>query len=77
MLGMRGLPPVELQGLTPEAAALFAQMQQRIEQQDRRHLDDQALLQRKDREIALKEAKLEKGTFELARFKRWKVGARS
>ena len=77
MLGMRGLPPIELQGLTPEAAALFAQMRQRIEQQDKRHAEDQALLQRKDREIALKEAKLEKVTFELARFKRWKFGARS
>ena len=77
MLGMRGLPPIALQGLTPEAAALFAQMQQRIEQQDKRIADDQALLQRKERETALKDAKLEKVTFELARFKRWKFGARS
>jgi transposase len=77
MLGMRGLPPVDLQGLSPEVAAVFALMQQRIEEQDKRHAEDQALLQRKDREIALKEAKLEKVTFELARFKRWKFGARS
>jgi len=77
MLGMRGLPPVDLRGLSPEAAAVFALMQQRIEQQDKRHAEDQALLQRKDREIALKEAKLEKVTFELARFKRWKFGAKN
>jgi len=77
MLGMRGLPEVDLQGLSPDAAALFAHMQQRIQQQEKRIADDQALLQRKEREIALKDAKLEKVTFELARFKRWKFGARS
>ena len=77
MLGMEGFPAMDLQGLSPEAAALFAQMRLRIEQQEQRIADDQALLQRKDREIALKEARLEKVTFELARFKRWKFGARS
>jgi transposase len=77
MLGMRGLPEVDLQSLSPEAAALFAHMQQRIEQQEQRIASDQALLQRKERELALKDAKLEKVTFELARFKRWKFGAKS
>jgi transposase len=84
MLGMRGLPPVDLKGLSPKAAALIAQMQQHIEQQAQ-HIEqqaqriagDQALLQRKEREIALSDAKLEKVTFELARFKRWKFGANS
>lgn len=36
-----------------------------------------ALLQCKDREIALREAKIDKITFELARLKRWKFGAKS
>ena len=35
------------------------------------------LLQRKDREIALREAKIEKINFELARLKRWTDGAKS
>lgn len=84
MLGMRGLPPVDLRGLPPEALALIAQMQRHIEQQDhalaehqRQLAERQELLQRKDREIALREAKLEKLEFELARFKRWKFGART
>ena len=36
-----------------------------------------ALLQRKDREIALRDAKIEKINFELARLKRWKFGAKT
>ncbi len=34
-------------------------------------------MQRKDRDLALREAKIEKITFELARLKRWKYGAKS
>ena len=34
------------------------------------------LLERKDRDLALREAKIEKITFELARLKRWKFGAK-
>jgi transposase len=91
MLGMRGLPPVDLQGLPPEAAALIVQMRQLLEQQegqlaerdqalaerDHQIAERQALLERKDRELALREAKLEKVNFELARLKRWKYGART
>ena len=77
MLGMRGLPSVDLQGLPPEAAALIAQMRQRLEQQERQIAEHQALLQRKDRELALREARLEKVNFELARLKRWKFGAKT
>jgi chromosome segregation ATPase len=77
MLGMRGLPPVDLQGLPGEAAALIAQMQHQLEQQQHQLAEHQALLQRKDREIAMRDAKLEKVNFELARLKRWKFGAKT
>ena len=91
MLGMRDLPEAILQALPAEAGALIAQMRQRIEQhdlalaerdrvlaeRDRQLAQRQDLLQRKDREIALRDAKLEKLQFELARFKRWKFGAKA
>jgi transposase len=84
MLGMRVPPSTDLQGLPPEALALIEQMQRHIEQQEQALLAHQrqlaeghALLQRKDREIALRDAKLEKLEFEIARFKRWKFGAKT
>lgn len=84
MLGMRVPPSTDLQGLPPEALALIEQMQRHIEQQEHALLAHQqqlaagqALLQRKDREIALRDAKLEKLEFEIARFKRWKFGAKT
>ena len=84
MLGMRDLPALDLQNLPPAAAALIAQLQERVQAQEQQlaERDDelahrQDLLQRKDRELALREAKIEKITFELARLKRWKFGARS
>ena len=84
MLGTRDLPPLYLQGLPPEAAALIAQLQQHLSvqdqqlaQRDRELAETQKLLQRAERDIALREAKIEKITFELARLKRWKYGAKS
>jgi hypothetical protein len=91
MLGMRVPPAMDLQGLPPQALALVEQMQRHIEQQglalaeherslaerDRQLAQRQELLQRKDREIALRDARLEKLEFEIARFKRWKFGART
>jgi transposase len=90
MLGMRDLPAVDLHGTCPPAAAaLIARLQEREQAQEQqlasvsRSLRDdelahrQDLLQRKDRELALREAKIEKITFELARLKRWKFGAKS
>ena len=87
MLGTHDLPPLNLQALPPEAAAWVARWQH-AEQQlalreqalvDRDRELDQArdLLQRKDRDIAWRDAKIEKITFELARLKRWKFGASS
>jgi transposase len=78
MLSMRDLKPQVLQGLSQEAVtALAAQMLGHIEQQARDLHSQQKLLQRKDRDIAWRDAKIEKITFELARLKRWKYGAKS
>ena len=85
MLGMRDLHTLDLQGLAPEAvAALAAQMLGHIRMQgEQLALKDQALqtkaaeIERKDREIAWRDAKLEKVNFELARLKRWKFGAKT
>lgn len=84
MLGMRGLPPVDLGGLPAEAAAVIKELQQRLDareqqlaQRDRELAKTQELLQRKERDLALREAKIEKITFELARLKRWRYGAKS
>lgn len=76
MLGTHGLP-LELQGLPAQALALIEQMHQRLAQQEHQIAQHQAIVQRKDREIALREARLEKLEFELARFKRWKFGAKT
>jgi transposase len=78
MLSMRDLKPQDLQGLSQEAiTALAAQMLGHIEQQARDLQTQQTLIQRKDRDIAWRDAKIEKITFELARLKRWKFGAKS
>jgi len=84
MLGMRDLPPMDLQALPAEAAAMITQLQQRLDareqqlaQRDRELAQTQELLQRKERDLALREAKIEKITFELARLKRWKFAAKS
>ncbi|RUR71920.1 IS66 family transposase [Variovorax guangxiensis] len=64
MQQLHDLKDEDLQGLAPEAvAALVRQMLQRLRQQDS--------------EIKLKDAKIEKITFELARLKRWKFGAKA
>ncbi len=78
MLSMRALKPQDLQGLSQEsAAALAAQMLGYIEQQARDLEVKQKLIERKDRDIAWRDAKIEKITFELTRLKRWKYGAKS
>jgi transposase len=85
MLSMRDLKPQDLQGLSQEAVTvLAAQMLEHIRHQaSELHSKgdalefQQKLLQRKDRDIAYRDAKIEKITFELARLKRWKFGAKS
>ncbi len=85
MLSVRDLKPQDLQGLAPDSVtALAAQMLEHIRQQAKElhsqghELElQQKLLQRKDRDIAYRDAKIEKITFELTRLKRWKFGAKS
>lgn len=64
MQSLHDLRDEDLQGLAPEAiAALAQQMLQRLRQQDS--------------EIRFKDAKIEKITFQLARLKAWKFGAKT
>ena len=85
MLSMRDLKPQDLEGLSPDTVATLAvQMLEHIrhqagELQSKGHELElqQKLLQRKDRDIAYRDAKIEKITFELTRLKRWKFGAKS
>lgn len=64
MQALLDLKDEDLQGLAPEAiAALAQQMLQRLRQQDS--------------EIKFKDAKIEKITFQLARLKAWKFGAKT
>ena len=78
MLGMHDLKPQDLHGLTPsDLTALAAQMLEHIASQARQlDLKDQQI-QRQSRDIAWRDAKLEKVNFELARLKRWKFGAKT
>ena len=77
MLGAGDFLAANPSGLSAEAAALIAQLHQRLQEQEQQLAERDALLQRKNREIALREARIEKITFELARLKRWKFGATS
>ena len=77
MLGAHDLPAANPPALSAETAALVTQLLRRLQDQEQQLAERDALLQRKDREIALREAKIEKITFELARLKRWKFGAKS
>lgn len=77
MLGMRGPSSTDPQSLSPEVAALIAHLRQQVQDQAQQLAERDAQLLRKDREIALREAKIEKIQFELARLKRWTYGAKS
>ena len=71
MQALHELKDDDLQGLTPEAiTSLARQMLQRMREQDLK-------LAQRDSEIQFKDAKIEKITFELARLKRWKFGAKA
>jgi transposase len=66
----RDLDSVDLAGVPADVAALIKRLQQDNERK-------QNLIERQSCEIAWRDAKLEKVTFELARLKRWKFGAKS
>lgn len=63
MLGDVAAPFIDMTQLPPQAAALIARLQQQVQSQAR--------------EIAWRDAKLEKINFELARLKRWKFCAKT
>src|SRR3954469_10660420 len=74
---LRDLNDHDLQGQSPEAVtALARQMLQRLLEQDRNLAQRDQHIERQASDIRLKDAKLEKLTFELARHKAWKFGAR-
>jgi transposase len=78
MLGMHDLKAQDLQGLSSqEVSALALRMLQHIQQQAQELDRRQQLIQRKDRDIAWRDARIEKINLELARLKRWKFGAKS
>jgi transposase len=75
---LRDLSDQDLQGQSPQAVtALARQMLQRLREQDRDIAQRDEQIQRQASDIRLKDAKLEKLTFELARHKAWKFGAKS
>ena len=63
MLGEVAAPRIDMTQLPPEAAALIERLQHKVQSQAR--------------DIAWRDAKLEKVNFELARLKRWKFGAKT
>ena len=63
MLGNDAAPQIDMAQLPPQAAALITRLQRQVQVQAR--------------EIAWRDAKLEKVNFELARLKRWKYGAKT
>ena len=78
MLDVKALKAKDLKGLskgavTELAAALLAQ----VAAQDAALEAKDAHIARRDREIKFKDAKIERITFELARLKAWKFGART
>jgi transposase len=84
MLDLHDLPDTALMKLPLQVQAMIERLQQRIAQQgeelahQQQQLGDKTLeLSRKEREIAWRDARLEKIQFELARLKRWQFGAKS
>ena len=77
MHGQSSTSPVDLSQLPPAAAALIEQLQQQLQAQASEIALRLAEITQRDREIAWRDAKLEKVNFELARLKRWKFGART
>jgi transposase len=78
MQDLRDLQADDLQGLTPEAVtALAQQMLKRLREHDLDLQQRDQHIQRQAQDIRLKDAKIEKITFELARLKAWKFGAKT
>lgn len=75
---LRDLTDDRLKGLSPEAVtALAQQMLQRLRDQDLQLQCKAREVEQRDQALKLRDAKIEKITFELARYKRWKFGAKA
>ena len=75
---LRDLQTEDLASLSPEAmAALAARMLGHIREQDVRLVERDQRIEQQQRELQFKDAKLQKVTFELARLKNWKFGAKT
>jgi transposase len=70
MQSLQELCEIDETELSGEVRSVIERLRQRIKQQD-------SEIERKDREIAWRDARLEKVHFELARLKRWKFGAKT
>ncbi|MBA3599101.1 MAG: hypothetical protein H0W40_17260 [Methylibium sp.] len=78
MLDVRALNAQDLRGLSSEALVTAAeQMLQRIGAQSKQLDERDQHIAAQDRAIKFKDAKLEKITFELARLKAWRFGAKT
>jgi len=85
MLHMHELQAQNLHGLSPEALVEMAErMRLHIEQQAAQLDEHRELLDKRERQVAeqaqaikFKDAKIERITFELARLKPWKFGAKT
>jgi transposase len=75
---LNSLKPQDLQGLSQQATAelMKAMLEQLSAQQAALAAKDEHIA-RRDREIKFKDAKIERITFELARLKAWKFGAKT
>jgi transposase len=78
MVDLKTLDAKALQAMDPAAMAeLATRLLAELNAQSRQIAQHQDAAQRHEREIKFKDAKLEKLTFELARLKAWKFGART
>ena len=78
MVDLNSLRPEDLKALGPDAITEVAtRMLAQLAAQARQIEQQQALVERRDAEIKFKDAKIERITFELARHKAWKFGART
>lgn len=77
-MDLNALRPEDLKALSPDAMTEVAtRMLAQLAAQARQIEQQQALVQRRDQDIKFKDAKIERITFELARLKAWKFGAKT
>ena len=78
MAELHDLKAEDLQSLPPEVVTtLVQQMLTRLREQDRHIEQRDERIERQAREIRFKESRIEKLTFELARHKAWRFGAKT